>query len=647
MVIICSSLYVVWKTILHSSDFTAMLLLSFIQLTFTLLASSKNTRKLRTSTKNTKANNVKRTPRESSIHNSRLTWAKENDAIILIDVENVRGKSQFELTHQVLLKQITQWTNANDLKGRVALVVDHGSIQSAYSLQEAGLALVFAGPRLKADDILARDVGYFGKNAIVITADNDLMSRCRNSIQAADHDSAIQFIQPIKFISDLEILARRVDEKEEQQIASRIDVNEPELNGEEGGVVTDQLIASIDEEIKIRASMYETEMAMRQKKNMKTPKARRKLEKRARMLCERLAMKGGQNIDHLITLGGISTYDRRFQDEVLSQWSSLRKSAKRREMTGDRMLLAEFFRRQIESSETSPERNLEGTYYTDGYVQHVNDLIGSKAVTSLSAGGISASENDSNDDDSKSENRPLRIVVISDTHGFEESLTPGGTLLPKGDILLHLGDFAIDGPLKKKNKAIERFDEWLSQQPHRTKIVLRGNHDPFSCRFPKSNANFFSRPKSIAIDGKLTMTLVPYSSPRSLSSSWRKLPMYCDLLASHSPPHKILDKCYNGANAGCASLRGKVERMIAGPPKLWVCGHIHEGRGAKSVQFGMTIKETLVVNASNANPGRATCIKYGPVVVDVDQTGNDEITLLQGEAISIDSETTKELNVVA
>ena len=46
--------------------------------------------------------------------------------------------------------------------------------------------------------------------------------------------------------------------------------------------------------------------------------------------------------------------------------------------------------------------------------------------------------------------------------------------------------------------------------------------------------------------------------------------MYCDILASHSPPHKILDKCYNGANAGCASLKGKVERMIAGPPKVSV-----------------------------------------------------------------------------
>ena len=598
------------------------MLFPFLYLTLTLLASSRNSRKKRTTTYTIKKNDLEIAPKEVAKYNSHLSWAEETGAVVMIDVENVRGKSQFELTHQALLKQTKAWIKTHHLEGKVVLVVDHGSIQSAYHLEEAGIAVVFAGPRLKADDILARDISYFGKNAIVITADNDLMSRCRNSISVGENE--IRFIHPIKFITDLKYLTREDDDRDDQNV-----------NDDSNGItVNEELVASIDEEIKIRASMYDTEMQMREKKNMRTPKARRKLEKRARMLCERLAMKGGQNIDHLTTIGGISSYNRKFQDEVLSQWSKLRQSSNRREMTGDRMLLAEFFRRQIETSEKDVKENIESSCIYH-YIQHVKDLSGSMAVTSLSAGSISSSGDDPNHDNTLSEKRPLRIVVISDTHGFEESLTPRGTLLPRGDILLHLGDFAIDGPLKKKNKAIERFDEWLSRQPHRTKIVLRGNHDPFSCKFPKSNANFFSRPKSIAIDGKLTMTLVPHSSPRNLSSSWRKLPLYCDLLASHSPPHKILDKCYNGANAGCPSLRGKVERMIAGPPKIWMCGHIHEGRGAQFVQFGISAKETLVLNASNANSGRATGIEYGPVVLDFDPKGNDEVKLLQGDAISI------------
>ncbi len=108
---------------------------------------------------------------------------------------------------------------------------------------------------------------------------------------------------------------------------------------------------------------------------------------------------------------------------------------------------------------------------------------------------------------------------------------------------------------------------------------------------------------------------------------------------SHSPPKGILDKCYNGANAGCASLKGKVERMIAGPPSLWLCGHIHEGRGKEEAVFGLSSRKTLVVNAANANSGRANSIEYGPIVLDIHQ--NETMSLLQGDGI-IDEEVTIE-----
>jgi hypothetical protein len=75
-------------------------------------------------------------------------------------------------------------------------------------------------------------------------------------------------------------------------------------------------VKKIDEEIKLRGAMYETEIQMREKRNMSTPKKRRKLEKRARMLCERLALKGGQSLDHLTTLNGVTEYDRNFQGEM-------------------------------------------------------------------------------------------------------------------------------------------------------------------------------------------------------------------------------------------------------------------------------------------------------------------------------------------
>lgn len=463
-----------------------------------------------------------------SLHDRRLTWAAETGAVVLIDLENVRGKSNFDLTHAELLKQTTQWSKVNGLEDKVSMIVDHGSLHTSYYLEDGGLSMVFAGPRMKADDVLARDIASFERNAIVITADNELMSRCRNAMEQSDANIEVQFLQPIKFISDLEILDKTI-EKGDEIINDLPD----EIDDGEGAALSEELINKINEEIKIRGAMYETETQMREKKNMNTPKKRRKLEKRARMLCERLAIKGGQSIDHLTTLNGVSNYDKDFQDEVLAQWAKLREAATRREMTGDRILLAEHFRRQIEKASVHKLNNMEDSH-TIRYVNRVQALVGNNIPTALGPGGLTSSDNGCEESSMENDtNRPTRLVVISDTHGYEESLTPQGKVLPKGDILLHLGDFAIDSTLKKKNKAIEKFDAWLARQPHRTKIVLRGNHDPFSVRFPISEANFFSRPKSIAIDGKLTITLVPYSSPRQLSSSWRKLPMFCDVLASH------------------------------------------------------------------------------------------------------------------
>lgn len=180
----------------------------------------------------------------------------------------------------------------------------------------------------------------------------------------------------------------------------------------------------------------------------------------------------------------------------------MRTKATSREMTGNRILLAENFRRHVERLSTEVAESVEEVGKTDSshtnrYVKYIQDMVGSKVVTSMGSGGINRSKSvGSGSDGDKS--GPLRLVVISDTHGYEVSLTPRGTTLPDGDI--HLGDFAIDNSIKKKKKAIEKVDAWLALQPHRTKIVLRSNHDPFSLQLPKSGANFFSRPKSIAID---------------------------------------------------------------------------------------------------------------------------------------------------
>ena len=95
------------------------------------------------------------------------------------------------------------------------------------------------------------------------------------------------------------------------------------------------------------------------------------------------------------------------------------------------------------------------------------------------------------------------------------------------------------------------------------------------------------------------------------------MPPTGDVLISHEPPSGVLDRCIGGKRAGSRCLRSAVERAVAAP-RLWLCGHIHEGAGAERVRFGKGATATVCVNAANANPGLAKRLVLGPLVVELE-----------------------------
>ena len=129
--------------------------------------------------------------------------------------------------------------------------------------------------------------------------------------------------------------------------------------------------------------------------------------------------------------------------------------------------------------------------------------------------------------------------------------------------------------------------------------------------FPLSGAQYVVRPTVVEACG-LRLGIVPFSRGRL------KEPLpECDVLLTHVPPKGILDKCYNGDRAGSRFLHEAVCASFT-KPRLWVCGHIHEGYGYEVVKFGSeTCPPTLVVNAANANAGRANRLIRAPVIVDI------------------------------
>jgi calcineurin-like phosphoesterase family protein len=297
----------------------------------------------------------------------------------------------------------------------------------------------------------------------------------------------------------------------------------------------------LDYHIRIGAELLETEVLLLNRIGVKN-KRRKKLTLKAKNLRDKL--EGTSLIDRVSDilkhgkasnqLDGLAKEE---QDALLSRLEQARRRNMRKEKTEDRVVLTENWR--IELSEKYPQSMQQvdqqySQYPAFKYAQHVQSK---------------------HQIDQEQQLDTLRIVVLSDTHGFEQVLTQDGQQVPEGDVLLHLGDFGVDRvPKEVTARKADEFDRWLSQLPHQRKIIIRGNHDPKTWSFVHSNAEYVVQPTQISIGG-FVFALIPYVSG-GLSN--RKLPHNFDILASHVPSKGILDKCLSGKYAGSHTLKRSV-----------------------------------------------------------------------------------------
>ena len=205
----------------------------------------------------------------------------------------------------------------------------------------------------------------------------------------------------------------------------------------------------------------------------------------------------------------------------------------------------------------------------------------------------------------------MRLVCISDTHGWDT------VDVPDGDVLIHGGDLTSSGSLEE----VARAHAWLASLPHRHKLVIAGNHDYAFERAPSDaralmTAVTYLEDEAYEIDGVRF-----YGSPwqprffdwafnldrgAPLAAVWAKIPDDTDVLITHGPPHGILDTIHSGEQVGCEALRDALDRVR---PRVHVFGHIHEAYGQVE-QDG-----TLFVNASTCTETYAPV--QPPIVVDL------------------------------
>jgi predicted phosphodiesterase len=213
------------------------------------------------------------------------------------------------------------------------------------------------------------------------------------------------------------------------------------------------------------------------------------------------------------------------------------------------------------------------------------------------------------------------IVAISDTHGRHSELK-----LPKGDVLVHAGDFCTRGSYPE----FEDFIIWFDKQPFEHKIFIAGNHD--GCleamigsedsllsamkktgRIKGENLHYL-RDSSVVIDLGIKGTKKFYGAPwqpffcdwafqrqrgKEMAEKWALIPDDTDVLITHGPPygHGDLAPAYfskHKRNAGCLEL---LKRIIEVKPLVHICGHIHCGYGRSESDE----VKTLFVNAATCN----------------------------------------------
>lgn len=219
--------------------------------------------------------------------------------------------------------------------------------------------------------------------------------------------------------------------------------------------------------------------------------------------------------------------------------------------------------------------------------------------------------------------KSIRIVCISDTHSTTDKME-----LPKGDLLVHSGDFTQYSRIEEFKKFNAFCQNAKETSGFQEVVVIAGNHemslDP-SCSHASQKAlgieyplapEYFRRLLTNCIylentevslfGGKLRVYGTPANrmfknsknkafcfNDSDLQMELAKIPTGVDVLLTHMPPFGILDwSPTKEKNSGSVYIRSEVMERVK--PKLHVFGHLHEGNlGLYHLEAG-----TTYINAS-------------------------------------------------
>lgn len=115
----------------------------------------------------------------------------------------------------------------------------------------------------------------------------------------------------------------------------------------------------------------------------------------------------------------------------------------------------------------------------------------------------------------------MRLVCLSDTHTMHKGLR-----IPDGDVLVYAGDCTEDGSVRE----VRQFEDWIDSLPHRTKLIVPGNHDRYLAS------------RSLRVGTFLRNRLETVNGIRFFGTERLILPLRSrvDVLISHRSPSSVL-----------------------------------------------------------------------------------------------------------
>lgn len=181
----------------------------------------------------------------------------------------------------------------------------------------------------------------------------------------------------------------------------------------------------------------------------------------------------------------------------------------------------------------------------------------------------------------------MRLVALADLHGRLPKH------LPEHDLVCIAGDIL---------GIVEEFEHWAETITDKPILWIPGNHDHDLITWQSQHSHMHCLKNNIvAINGIVFGGFVwNYCASAPImeeifvhcSADLRIIKRYlaqlppCDILLSHSPPFKILDKVYNGEHIG---IPGLLDRAKLGGCKYIICGHVHEQGGRTNIVGDITI----------------------------------------------------------